>query len=147
MIVRTAILDDMPDAAIVHIIARRVNLPYLPPITDRDEVMGYFLQTVWPKSRVWVSQTDDGLITGFAATTPGWLDHLYILPDFQGMGIGRELIGLAMEGQDEMQLWCFQKNAKARKFYENRGFHVVRETDGTDNMENEPDVLYRWVRG
>jgi putative acetyltransferase len=46
-----------------------------------------------------------------------------------------------------MQLWTFQRNAKARRFYENRGFALVRETDGADNMEKEPDALYRWARG
>lgn len=147
MIVRPAILDDMPDAAMVHIITRRVNLPYLPQVHARDEVMGHFLTEVFPKSRVWVSQTEDGMITGFAATTPGWLDHLYILPDFQGGGTGGELLELAREGQDEMQLWAFQKNTRARRFYENRGFRLVRETDGAGNMEKEPDALYAWRRG
>jgi GNAT superfamily N-acetyltransferase len=146
VIIRPAIIDDMPDAAMVQIIARRVNLPYLPQQHSRDEVMGFFLETVWPKSRVWVAQTEDGMITGFAAKTPGWLDHLYILPDYQGSGIGRDLLELAREGEAAMQLWTFQKNARARRFYENRGFRLLRETDGAGNMEKEPDALYGWTR-
>ena len=146
MIIRKAILDDMADAAMVHIIARRVNLSYLPELHTRDETMGYYLSEVYPKSRVWVSQTTDGLITGFVAATPGWVDHLYILPDFQGSGIGSQLLDLAREGEQDMQLWAFQKNTRARRFYENRGFRVVRETDGAGNEEKEPDVLYAWSR-
>lgn len=146
MIIRPAILDDMADAAMVHIIARRVNLSYLPQLHSRDETMGYFLTEVFPRSRVWVAQTEDGMITGFIAATPGWVDHLYILPDFQGSGIGSQLLDLAREGEQEMQLWTFQRNARARRFYENRGFRVVRETDGADNEEKEPDVLYAWTR-
>ena len=42
------------------------------------------------------------------------------------------------------QLWVFQQNATARRFYERRGFVLVRETDGSDNEERTPDALYAW---
>jgi hypothetical protein len=42
------------------------------------------------------------------------------------------------------QLWTFQKNARARRFYEQRGFTAVRFTEGEGNIEKEPDVLYAW---
>ena len=146
MIIRRATLDDMPDAAMVHLIARRVNLPYLPQNHSRDEVMGHFLTELYPTSQVWVSRTEDSMITGYAASTPGWLNHLYILPDYQGSGLGGKLLNLALEGQDEMQLWTFQQNKRARAFYEKRGFSLIRETDGADNMEKTPDALYAWRR-
>jgi putative acetyltransferase len=28
--------------------------------------------------------------------------------------------------------------------YKRHGFELVRLTDGADNMEREPDALYRW---
>ena len=43
-------------------------------------------------------------------------------------------------------LWTFQRNANARRFYEAHGFALVRETDGSDNEEKEPDALYLWTR-
>jgi hypothetical protein len=39
----------------------------------------------------------------------------------------------------------FQRNEDARRFYERRGFRLVRLTDGADNMEREPDALYAWA--
>jgi len=45
-----------------------------------------------------------------------------------------------------LELWCFQANAYARRFYEARGFHVIRFTDGAHNEERTPDVRYRWAR-
>ena len=146
MIVRRATLDDMPDAAIVQIIAFRVNLPYLPTLHTRDEVMGYFLDHVYSHNDVWVAQTEDGMIVGFVARGGGFINHLYILPDFQGSGLGSELLDLAIEGQDELQLWAFQKNTRARRFYEKRGWTNVEETDGAGNQEKEPDVRYAWKR-
>ncbi len=46
-----------------------------------------------------------------------------------------------------MQLWTFQRNARARRFYEARGFVPVEATDGSRNEEKEPDVRYLWRRG
>lgn len=147
MIVRPATLDDMPDAALVQVIAMRVNLPFLPTLHTRDEVIGYFFDHVWPNNDVWVAQTEDGFIVGFIARGSGFINHLYILPDYQGSGLGSELLELALEGQDELHLWAFKKNARARGFYERRGWTVVEETDGSGNEEKEPDVRYRWTRG
>jgi hypothetical protein len=39
-------------------------------------------------------------------------------------------------------LWCFQRNTRARRFYERRGFAPIRFTDGSANEERCPDVLY-----
>ena len=37
----------------------------------------------------------------------------------------------------------FGANARARRFYEARGFYVIRLTDGADNEERMPDIRYR----
>ena len=46
-----------------------------------------------------------------------------------------------------LNAWTFQRNTAARNFYESRGFAKIRETDGADNAEKEPDILYFWSRG
>jgi ribosomal protein S18 acetylase RimI-like enzyme len=45
---------------------------------------------------------------------------------------------------DGLQLWVFQKNVGARRFYERHGFRLVELTDGAGNEENEPDARYEW---
>ena len=42
------------------------------------------------------------------------------------------------------QLWTFQDNARARRFYEARGFVAEEFTDGAGNEEKTPDVRYVW---
>ncbi len=54
---------------------------------------------------------------------------------------------MAKAASTSLQLWTFQKNTSARRFYEARGFVVIEETDGSTNEEREPDVLYRWDNG
>ena len=43
-----------------------------------------------------------------------------------------------------LELWTFQINATAQRFYERHGFVAVDRTDGSANEEREPDIRYRW---
>ena len=52
-----------------------------------------------------------------------------------------------MEAGRPMQLWTFQQNDRARRFYEARGFEAVEFTDGSGNKERQPDVRYVWRPG
>lgn len=57
----------------------------------------------------------------------GYLEKIYLLPQFWGHGYGRQALSLAIEnlrqqGADEIILWVFEKNERARHFYENNGF-------------------------
>jgi GNAT superfamily N-acetyltransferase len=73
--------------------------------------------------------------------------QLYTRPDRIGRGAGTQLIEAAKSsGVAALELWCFQANARARRFYEARGFRAIRFTDGADNEERMPDVRYRWER-
>ena len=80
--------------------------------------------------------------------TPGRIDQLYVAPDRLGEGIGRSLLDLAKErAAGDLQLWTFQVNQRARRFYERNGFAAVEFTDGANNEEHEPDIRYLWRRG
>ena len=86
----------------------------------------------------------DEAVIGFIAFREGWIDQLYVLPQWQGHGVGQALVQVAKTAWPRLQLWTFQRNALARRFYEKQGFVVVMESDGSRNEEHEPDVLYRW---
>src|SRR5262249_59203567 len=86
-------------------------------------------------------------MVGVIAFGAGWVDQLYVLPSMQRRGVGSHLLGVAQREFDQLQLWTFQCNVAARRFYEAKGFVLVQETNGTRNEEQEPDALYRWRRG
>jgi GNAT superfamily N-acetyltransferase len=118
-------------------------MTYLPRIPDEDrpKLGGWIVE----RHEVWVAE-EDGTIVGFAGLDPGKLEHLYVDPEAQNRGVGAELLLEAKRLRPEgLQLWAFQKNEGARRFYERHGFRVVKLTDGADNMERQPDVLYEWV--
>jgi GNAT superfamily N-acetyltransferase len=73
------------------------------------------------------------------------LEELYVLPAWAGRGIRSRLIALAKHRRPAgLELWTFQANAGARRFYERHGFRAVEFTDGSGNEEGQPDVRYMW---
>ncbi|OIQ76584.1 putative acetyltransferase [mine drainage metagenome] len=74
-----------------------------------------------------------------------WLNHLYVAPNFQGIGIGGSLLAIAKNlSPTGLQLWTFQENHYARKFYRDHGFVEMEATDGSRNEERTPDVRLIW---
>ena len=72
-------------------------------------------------------------------------DTVYLSPGCTGRGIGSALLAVAKRERPQgLQLWAFQTNTGARRFYERHGFVEVRQTDGRDNEERAPDVLYQY---
>lgn len=139
---RPADIDDAEAIAIVHRAARDAAMPWLPaPHTPEDDV-ALFRESVLPKSDVWLVEA--GGVAAFIAMTPGWIDHLYVSPSHWRRGMGAGLLELAKGRHEALELWTFQRNQRARNFYERFGFSVVQTTDGAGNEEYEPDMRYVW---
>ncbi len=119
----------------------------LPTVTrahDDEDVRGWVERHLVPATECWVAEVD-GEVVAMMALSPGWIDQLYVVPGGQGRGIGSALVRRALErqaeeGGDPLQLWTFQVNTGARRFYARHGFHEVELTDGATNEEHEPDV-------
>ena len=143
MNLRRAVAQDASAIAVLMRTTFRVSLPFLPDLHTAAEGLTYVSSHLIPETTVWVAEID-GVIAGYVAFRPDWIDHLYIHPDQQGQGIGPALLAKAMEDGAAKQLWAFQQNTRARRFYEARGFQAVEFTDGAGNEEKTPDVRYEW---
>ncbi|WP_409188529.1 GNAT family N-acetyltransferase [Bradyrhizobium sp. RDM4] len=138
-------LTDMRAAAQVHRVAFDQAMPWLVGLHTPDEDSWFYRERAFPACRVW-GRFDDDVLSGIIAFREGWIEQLYVLPMAQGRGRGSELLDVAKQACDRLELWTFQRNARARRFYEARGFALVEQTDGTRNEENEPDARYLWTR-
>jgi GNAT superfamily N-acetyltransferase len=138
---------DAQEAAEVFISSRRTALPTVNfPYAD-ESVRGYVRDVLIGKTEGWVA-VEDERIAAVMSLTPGWVEQLYVATEFQGHGIGRQLLDLAKARSDgNLQLWTFQVNDRAMRFYERNGFTIAELTDGQGNQEREPDVRYVWSRG
>lgn len=139
-------LLDMEVAAQVHRAAFDRALPWLTGLHTPDEDRWFYLERVYKSCVLWGTFADDAL-TGIIAFQSDWIEQLYVLPEAQGQCIGSQLLEIARDASDRLQLWTFQRNVRARHFYEARGFVLVEQTDGARNEEKEPDARYLWTRG
>src|SRR5215472_15779831 len=144
-VIRSARSDDAEAIADVHHDSRREAMPWLPVLHSREEAIIYFVGHVLVHEEVLVAEVNEQVV-GFIALEGDHVDHLYIAPLFQGRGIGDKLLAMAKGLRPSgLTLWTFQRNARARRFYEARGFVASEFNEGSRNEEREPDVLYAWL--
>jgi len=121
-------------------------LKFLPMLHTVAEDRSFIANVILKDCEVIVAE-DDGGIVSFLARQGEEIRLLYTRPDRIDRGAGTQLIDAAKKsGVNALELWCFQANARARCFYEARGFRAIRSTDGAGNEEKTPDVRYRWER-
>lgn len=140
--IRAGLEADADEMAAVFIAARG-TMAYLPRLHTEAEMRDFICNAV-AESETWVAERN-GRIVGFAAIDGGWLEHLYVHPSRFGTQTGTKLFRQVTERHPNgFQLWVFQQNSAARRFYERNGCALVRLTDGENNEEQLPDALYVW---
>src|SRR5262249_45510352 len=112
-----------------------------------EDVRLWIRERLIPAGRTTVAVAD-GRVIGFLSVSTdadrSWIDQLYVSPDYLGRGIGTHLLDLARRRlPPPIRLYTFQENARARRFYESRGFVAIAFGDGSGNEERCPDVLYQ----
>jgi GNAT superfamily N-acetyltransferase len=133
-------LEDADEVAAVFSASFR-SMTGVPKIHG-DEEDRAFIHGLIAAKEVWIA-LHDGNIAGLACLDGDWLTQLYVGPDYQGRGIGDALFEtVRLERPKGFQLWAFQSNTRARRFYESRGCEPVEFTDGSLNEERTPDVRY-----
>ena len=141
--IRQLVIDDMDAAAKVLRHSFDERLPSLAGLHTPEEDRDYFRNHLFIESEMWGAF--DVRLIGFIAFANEWVDQLYILPEWQGRGIGHALIEIAKGKFPALRLWTFQQNKPARQFYQRNGFVPIKETDGLSNEAKAPDILYQWI--
>ena len=148
-VVRPARGNDAGDAATIHLRSRAFALPTVPVVHDESEVRRWVADEVIGRRDVTVAELD-GTIVGWMVLDgrrggAGWIEQLYLDPAWLGRGLGDQFLDVAKQHHPEgLQLWTFQVNEAAQRFYERHGFTAVERTSGTGNEERAPDVRYEW---
>jgi putative acetyltransferase len=146
MTIQPATVAHVADCARISRTARKQTLPFLPDLHSEADDLEYFGNQVLRKDTVFVALDEQRRPIGFIAFSDGWINHLYVSPSHQGLGIGGLLLDKAMQSSKTLKLWTFERNELARRFYEKHGFSVIDRTDGQGNEEQEPDLLMQWGR-
>jgi GNAT superfamily N-acetyltransferase len=144
---RPASADDAEAIATLDFTTRHAAMPGIAWAHPLPEVVRYFADHMIPAGGVVMAEAGGDLV-GHMDAHGGWVHQLYVRKSHWRAGIGSMLMARAKaENPGGLQLWCFQVNARGRAFYEKHGFRVAKMTDGADNEEREPDILYVWDGG
>lgn len=145
MTVRPATVADIP---VIRSIAHATwPVAYVPAILDPPQ-LNYMLDLLYSeqalteamtrKDQLFLLLNDGRTDIAFASYTPHFhdkpitrLNKLYVLPEQQGSGAGKRLLGMVLEqaraGGDEAVELNVNKRNVAIKFYERMGFRIDRE--------------------
>ena len=147
-LVRPARLDDAPGIGRVQVTSWRTTYPGMIPQDYLDSLDEALYAGRWSdrlrhetSRRATFVAEGDGQLVGFATGGPeregdaryhGELYAIYILKEWQGRGLGKELADavagvLAERGLHSMLVWVLRDNLAARAFYERLGGVYVRE--------------------
>ncbi len=115
---------------------------WMPRIHTRAEDLAHAGDLI---DRGWVTVAEaDGAILGFLAREGAFVHALYVAETAQGAGVGLALLEHAKSAQVPLELWTFEANRGARRFYERAGFELAEQGDGSTNDEGLPDRRYVW---
>ena len=87
------------------------------------------------RDNILVAKDGDGVVgfVGYGKSSEadtGEVFALYVLPEYHGTGVGRQLMDAALEklaSYPHICLWLVKGNARALRFYEKCGFHLTGE--------------------
>lgn len=114
---------------------------------EYDHEVKTILDEIVNSNHMWLAAKDGSKIIGFIHCVKkenyGQIRSLFIDPDYQGTGLGRKFMTIALEWLADFEriiLFVVEFNAKAISFYEKFGFKLTNEEP------NQQNPLYRRVK-
>lgn len=111
-----------------------------------------YLSALDPNTLQVVIDDKTSRIAGLLAQTGSEIEHLYVHVDYQSMGLGRHLLSIARtQSPARLELYTFQRNVRAQRFYERQGFVATARgfADAASNpwansRDDLADIRYCW---
>lgn len=122
---REATVNDIDNYMVVRM-AVKENVLNNPALVPREDNIAYLTKD----GKGWVCEIDEKIV-GFSVVglTQRNVWALFVLPEFEGKGIGRKLHDIMIDwyfSQTNDTIWLgTEQNTKAENFYKNRGWTVV----------------------
>ncbi|MDP3706301.1 MAG: GNAT family N-acetyltransferase [Legionellaceae bacterium] len=144
---RIATQSDASVIANLYLASRKKYISFAPLVHSDTAIQQWMHDILIPSAQVWVVEKND-VIIGMMAIDEiqgvNWIEQLYVLPEAVGHGAGSLLMAKAKSLNSSIRLRTFQENLSARRFYERHGFKILEFSDGSENEEQCPDMLYEW---
>ena len=79
-----------------------------------------------PNTKTWVFINKDAL-DGFIAMMGNEVGAIFVRPEKQGRGIGKDLMDFVSQFHKELEVEVFKDNKIGRAFYDKYGFKIIKE--------------------
>lgn len=90
-----------------------------------------------PMAETFVYEDKEGIKGFISIINNEFIGALFVDVDFQGQGIGKELINYAVDKYKNLDLAVYKENKKSVDFYINRGFKIIKEQVNDDSGYSE----------
>ena len=146
--IRRALPTDAKDIATIYLASFGATYDFALAHSDaeiRDWIAGHVIAEL----ETWVAEEaaepGDTEVVGYIVLSSMEAIQLDVKSGRTGEGIGSQLMDQAKaQRPDGFELWTFQVNSGARRFYERHVFEAVEFGDGSHNEEGQPDVRLVW---
>lgn len=154
--------NEAPDVADVHLASWRAAYRGIIPHTQLERMIARRGEAWWQKAirrgtHVMVINFN-GMIVGYATLGinrarilpyDGEIYELYLLPEYQGVGLGKKLFRnaqriLADYGLKSNVLWVLKDNVAACRFYDALGGKIVSQAHEVFGDQNLSKLAYAW---
>ena len=90
-----------------------------------------------PMAETFVYEGEEGIRGFISIINNEFIGALFVDKNYQGSGIGKELIDYAIDKYKKLNLAVYKENKKSVDFYINRGFKIVKEQANEDSGHSE----------
>lgn len=94
-----------------------------------------------PLANIYVYYLDDKIV-GFIGLNDSHIEGIFIDPEYQSHGFGKQLLDYAKEISSTLTLNVYDKNMRAKSFYLRENFKIIEES--IDSGTNEKELLMKW---
>lgn len=162
MLIRKALPTDAKGIARVHVDSWRTTYKHIFPEDYLQSLTYESREDLWksviPNGYVYIAENHDGEIVGFSSggkertgDYPGYdgeLYAIYILKEYQGKGIGRQLVKplveqLTNDGMNSMTVLVLEANP-AKQFYQSLGAIEIDQLQDTVAGKEVIELVYGW---
>jgi ribosomal protein S18 acetylase RimI-like enzyme len=103
-----------------------------------------FTVDYFEKNESWVAVDDEGPIAFYTLLDhhgAAWIENLWVLPEFMGLGIGKQLFrhALAIARERGYKILQLEADPNAMGFYEKMGMHIIGKRNS--EVDGQPRVL------
>ncbi len=100
-----------------------------------------YVKTALSEAEIYIFD-ENSEILGFIGLNGSYVEGIFVNSGSQHKGIGTALLNKAKEMHSELTLSVYEKNIKARLFYEKNGFEII--SCGTDRETDEKEFRMMW---